>query len=331
MSQVNYIVYTDGFNELDDYFFKELEGSDNVKIVKKNTIIKNLLLQKIFKIHTSFKLNNIVTLPFQNLWYKKLFKKCDNDNPTIYIFFSSWYYPKFFNYIKMKNKKSKIVMYFGDTVESKKKVIKALDIDNLKNEVDLVLSYNEADVNKYKLIYLPMCYSKVNNNIDRISNEKQFDIIFIGASRNRFNDIVTIYEKIKKSNLKYFFYVVNSHKEKFVTKDPNFILTNSPMSYREYLGYVFNAKWLIEILDSGTKGTTLRFWDAVMYNKGLITNNKEIKKSPFFNSNSIIVESNFDELDINMINITQNIDYKYSGENSPVKFLEAIKDMLFKF
>ncbi|HFI0796560.1 TPA: hypothetical protein ACGO6M_002218, partial [Streptococcus suis] len=262
------------------------------------------------------------------VWYKFLYRKFDNNYPTIHIFFSSWYYPDYFKYIKRKNSDDKLVMYFGDTIKSKKKVVKNLAISKLKSEVNQIFSYNWDDVREYGLKYLPVSYSKIND-FSIIPTKNKHDVIFIGASRDRYEEIVDLYKQIKNTNLKYFFYVVKSNNESDSFNDPNFILTNKTLNFFDYMGYVKSSKWIIELLDPGTVGTTLRFWDAIMYNKGLITNNKQVMQSQFYDSDNIIIYEKSNDIDLSKLLNGKHIDYSYNGENSPRKFLEVVKSSLF--
>lgn len=329
MKNYNYLIYTDRFNEIDDFFFKEVSSNANVHIVRKGHIFRSKLIQKIFKIHTSFKLNNIFKLPFQSIWYRFLYFRFNNSKPTIHILLPSWYYPDYFKYIKSLSPKDKIIFYFGDTVESKKKNIKGLDINKLKSETDLVFSYNDRDVKRYNLIYLPLCYSKLND-LSKLPSVNHNDFVFVGASRDRFQQILSVYEKVRKSSYSYYFYVVNSGNVNFKSNDPNFVINDKPLGFFEYLSYIINSKWIIEILDSGTDGTTLRFWDAIMYDKGLITNNTAVYESDFYNKNDFLVIDKMNDIDLNKISVNHTINHNYNGENSPMKFLEKIKNNLFK-
>lgn len=329
MKNYNYLIYTDGFNEIDDFFFKEVASNTNVHIVRKGHVFRSKLIQKIFKIHTSFRLNNILKLPFQSIWYRFLNFRFSNSNPTIHIFFSSWYYPDYFKYIKSVSPQDRIIIYFGDTVESKKKNIKKLSIKKLKTETDLILSYNDKDVKRYNLIYLPLCYSKLKD-FSKLQSVNHYDFVFIGASRYRFQQILSVYEKIKKSSYSYYFYVVNSGNVNYKSNDPNFVISDKPLGFLYYLSYIINSKWIIEILDSGTVGTTLRFWDAVMYNKGLITNNKNVTNSKFYNKEYILLHDEFENISLDDLKMDNNIEYYYSGENSPQNFLSQITKILEK-
>ncbi|MGX7108531.1 hypothetical protein [Facklamia miroungae] len=323
----NFVIYTDGFNDLEDMLFKEVSSLENVFIISKNKIFKNSISQNIFKFYFSFRVNNIINLPFKEIWFSKLDHNFSNNNPTIYLFLTSWYYPKFFRYLRKKHPTCKLAFYFGDTVISKKRVIKNLDISYLQETMDYIGSYNPDDVLEYNMSYLPMCYSKITNKDDIPTKEKK-DIIFIGASRRRMHLIMRCYEQVKKEELNYLFYVVTQENLELENEDKNFILTKKPMEYKDYLGYVTNCKCIVEIIDSETNGGTLRFWDAIMYNKKIVTNNKNVLSSKFFDEDHIKYTNDFLDLNFKKIIDDQIVNYNYKGENSPETFLAKISNSI---
>lgn len=319
----NFVIYTDGFNSLEDMLFGDVSHRDNVHIVSKNRCIKNKILQRIFRLHFSFRINNYLSLPFKHIWFSSLDYTFSNDNTTIYLFLTSWYHPEYFEYLRKKHPTCKLAFYFGDTVISKKRVMKNLKISYLNKIMDFVGSYNPKDVKQYGLSYLPMCYSKYSNTNNLPKKEKK-DLIFIGASRSRMDLILRCYEQAKLDGVNYLFYVVNHDKSDLQVEDENFILTDTPMGYNDYLGHVMNSECILEIVDPETEGGTLRLWDAIMYNKKIVTNNRSVLSSKFFNIDYIKYSENF--LDINFKKMINNmiVDYKYNGENSPETFLKKI-------
>ena len=323
----NYVILNDGFNELGDMLFKDLENRDNTIIINKKRVFSNIFIQKLFYLLFSFKVNNIVQIPLKRLFYKYIIKDFNNDSKTIYLLTSSWYFPSLIEYIKNADKNNKVAFYFGDTVISKKRIIKNLDLEYLKRKCDFVGSYNPDDVKKYGLTYLPMCYSKFSN-LDELPKYDDIDILFIGASRNRLETIVDTYKQIKELDLKTFYYVVSSESITLDNNSSDFVCTDTPLSYREYLGHVMSTKCILEIVDPESRGGTLRFWDAVMYDKMLITNNDEVLKSKYYDSNSIIYTKDFDISYIDGAVLNNIISYKYNGDNSPVAFMNNIERYL---
>ena len=67
-----------------------------------------------------------------------------------------------------------------------------------------------------------------------------------------------------------------------------------------------------------------------MYDKGLITNNTAVYESDFYNKNDFLVIDKMNDIDLYKISVNHTINHNYNGENPPMKFLEKIKNNLFK-
>lgn len=325
----NYVFYNDSFKELDRLFFLDIEDLSNLKVIKRGELLKFKMLNFLCKLHLSHRINSKVNLPLKWIWNKVLFK---NDFPIedklCFVFTPGWYYPDFYKYLKKKYKHSKFVFYFSDTIESKLKVIPSLNISYLKDNFDLVLSYNQQDVDKYDLEYTSIYYSKMPQSwIEGLPKYDQVDVLFIGAARNRIKEIKSAYHKLSSAGLNCFFYVVSNSTEHDLRED-GIIYRQSAMPFKEYLGRTLAAKCILEILDTNTTGCTLRFWEAIMYDKKLITNYKYAEKNSFYNPQNIQYFSSVEDIRTSFITEKNQVQYNYKGENSPKHFLELIESHL---
>ena len=325
----NFIFYNDSFKELDRLFFLDIEDYDNVKIVKRNSLFRFRFLNFLCKLHLSHRVNSKINLPLKCIWYRFLFSNDFSNNKKLcFVFTPGWYYPEFIKYLKNKYKDSNFVFYFSDTVESKINVIPSLDIEYLKQNFDLVLSYNQQDVEKYNLEYSSIYYSKIPEKwIETLSKYPEVDVLFIGAARNRLPEIESAFQKLTNAGLKCYFYVVcNRVSEKFGVEGIEYSMKAMP--FNEYLGRTLAAKCILEIIDPNTVGCTLRFWEAVMYDKKLITNYKFLQENMFYNPLYMQYYSSIDDIDTSFVSHENYVAYNYKGENSPIHFLKLIENYL---
>lgn len=328
MEKIKVCIFTDGFNDLEESLFYEIRNDDNIFLISKNNCFKNRLIQKLFRVHLSHRINNRLNTPFKSIWYKYLdpLRGKDCGGRVLYLFFPSWYYPEFFKYLRKKHSKSKLALFFGDTVASKKKNIKSLSIHKAKKIVDGIYSYNPNDVSYYGISHQQMCYSRYPQFIYE-DGKLDYDIVFFGASRGRYEKICTIYRILKKQGLRVFFYIVDHQKDEINNDD--FVITNKIKPLKTYLSYVRRSKCILEILDTETSGYTLRFWDAIMYDKYLITNNANVVDSKFYNPKYINVFKDIEDIDTSFLTTEGMPQFNYNGENSPKQFVEKIIDDLF--
>lgn len=327
----NFIFYNDSFKELDRLFFLDIENYSNVKIVKRDKLFKYRIINFICRCHLSHRVNSKINLPLKWIWYKALFKNDFTVNKTLcFVFTPGWYYPEFFDYLKKKFKNSRFVFYFSDTVESKLKMIPSLDIKYLKENFDVVLSYNPQDVKKYNLKYTSIYYSKIPKLwTESLKQYEEVDVLFIGAARNRLSEIKNAYHILTNSGLKCFFYVV-SNSEKNELGDEGIFYSKNAMSFNEYISRTMCTKCILEIVDKNTSGCTLRFWEAIMYNKKLITNYAGVKNSIFYNPLYMQYFNSVENIKPSFVTEKSNVCYNYKGENSPRHFLEKIEDYLIE-
>lgn len=96
------------------------------------------------------------------------------------------------------------------------------------------------------------------------------------------------------------------------------------LPYSEILKDMIQANCLLEILRPGQSGATLRYYEAVCYNKKLLTTNKNIVNLPFYDPRYIKVFEAFSDIDHEWVHRREPVDYHYDGRFSPIHFLEEI-------
>lgn len=326
----NYVFFIEGFKGLDILFFLDIQNKENVKIITRRNIFRSNILKFIFILHFSHKISKIIKLPLKNLWYSKIFKNTFRNNNRLYFIFSpGWYYPKYVEYLKKMYKDAKFIIYFSDTIESKIKNIPTINIKSIKKDFDLILSYNPEDVKKYDLKFSSIYYSKLTTKMQSsLPKYEEVDILFIGAAKNRLEIIEKLYDKFIELGLKCFFYVVvdkNFHQKK---NQKGIIFSKKMMPFNEYLARIFSTKHILEVLDPNTSGCTLRFWEAVMYNKKLISNFKYLKNSKFYSKDKMLYFENLEDIKEKFFLNKKNVHYNYQNENSPINFLKKIDELL---
>ncbi|WP_218121415.1 hypothetical protein [Alkalibacterium thalassium] len=221
------------------------------------------------------------------------------------------------------------MFYFSDTVESKLRAIPELSVQYLKKQFDLVLSYNYEDVKKYELKYTSIYYSKMSDSILKtIPKFESVDVLFIGAARNRLDIIRKAYAKLINAGLSCYFFVVSD--QTLEAYNDGIYYSSKAMPFKEYLGRTISSKCILEIVDTKTTGGTLRFWEAIMYDKKLITNYKYTKDSKFYNPKSIHYYSSIEDINPTFATNGHDVSHNYNNENSPIYFLELIDEYLSK-
>lgn len=322
----NYIVYGNNTEWCEVANYDLIKMSNAIFINDHVQLIKSNFLKKICKIHYSEHMNRLFQLPIKNIWYKFF-----HDVPgiiqedSVFLFYD-WnklsYDDAYHRYLKSKYNNCKLAFIFTNIV-NKSCAYKNGYFNKLKNEFDLVITYDYQDAIKYGLFLHPYLYSKI---LDDSNNKIDFDVFFIGHAKERLRLIHDIYKRLTSQGYKCLFYIAGV--ENYNKLDEEGIIYNKVISYKEALNIMVKSKCILEVIQEGASTFTLRTQEAVLYNKKLITNNKNIRRESFYDEkNILIVDTDIDHLDFSFLN--SEIMPKYGNELielfSPVKLYERIK------
>ncbi|MDQ0359812.1 hypothetical protein [Breznakia pachnodae] len=240
----------------DLYFFPRIDNIYNIE--NSFTDRKKGFFLYLFKLLFKFKLPG--KFLFLGNWKRNI-----NDMEKV-IVFDSGYSPVITNYIKKKNPKCIIHLYLFNTISNEKKYLL-----NDKN-IDRFWSFDKNDVKKYGINYNSTTYSK---NITLDHENIEYDIVFLGTTKQRKEQICDFQKSCDNLRLKTLFCVIESQKD--------FI------DYNTYLELVDKSKCILDITNSYQEGLTLRFMESLFFEKKIITNNKSIKGYDFYDKTNIFI------------------------------------------
>ena len=218
-------------------------------------------------------------------------------------------------------------------------------IELVKEKSNSIYAYQWDGLNRFKDIYktIPL-FTKFyvfdkndlakNENVFILNNfyfdcyddiisidEPQYDVYYVGSYDNRIESILDICEQLYNWGLKLNIILkCSKSKIKKLKKYPYINIVHKPLSYKENLINVINAKIVLDIGHfSLHKGLSFRPFEALGYNKKIITTNTIIKDYDFYNQNNIHVfdnESNLENfIETDFITINPEIIKKYSFTN----------------
>lgn len=230
----------------------------------------------------------------------------------------------FKQYLQSKYPGCKIIFHLGDLLSTHKNI----KIEEIKAFSDMVVTYDHNDADNNNLAYHSDPYSVLPAAMLN-SNKEKSQIIFYGLAKNRAKEIVQVYDKLNSSGVKCDFGIPDLSAEYCETRPELAHATFIP--YLEYLKRVKSTDCILEIIQGGSRGCTFRTWEAVAYNKRLITNNVSVKDEEFYNPQYIQVIDSFDTIDIEWLQQDIEVDYGYADKLSPKAcfefYLESLKDI----
>lgn len=314
-------VFLDDPYDIGHVLMRDLENHKDCFVMyrdwlSKNRFLNRLLGQRVYKW--------LKKLSLSRLWYRMVFRRCCGPDTRVITMSIYWYDTEMVDYLKTMYPKAKLVFLLRDTVLSKTKEEEGFSIDWLKKKFDLILSYDKIhDVPVYGLTYAPVFMSK----IDEIANEPtqcKYDIALIASAKDRLKTIHGLYHHLTKNGVKSFFYVSHSEKPDQLL-DSHIIYGEHNMKRMAFLKKEMESNCILEVLKGDAYSNTLRFWEAIMYNRKLYTNWKGVVDSPYYDPRYIRVFNEYEDLDISFIKERIKVEYNYGGELSPIKMLDILK------
>lgn len=279
----------------------------------------------IHKIHHSLKINRYINLPFKKMWFKSYYQlNFINEGELCFVFDARLlefeYVRSFCNYLHIQHKKAHFVCYYQDLIRTSTDEV----LPNcLREEFDLMISYDKQDAALYNIDYYPTTYSE--NSVDDNTAIEPCDVYFLGAAKDRWSDIVMSYDLLTRKGFKCDFYVTMPKGGANIQKDGIHYIEN--MSYKENLQHIKKCKFILELQQRGAVGPTLRTWEAICYNKYLITNNISIKESHFYDKKFVALILS-DGIDFGDIECDEQYINTYKRFISPRNFLAFISEKL---
>lgn len=293
----------------------------------KRTEYKNIMLKAIRKIHLNEKINKIINLPFKYIWYDLNKIKFNNEDEYFLLITPDTFFiydKSIFNKLN-KRKNIHLIFLIFDSIEAKTPICKKIKENLEAIDWDYAFTFDYEESIKYNIDYLDEAYYSKPEIAD-IEGIENTDAYYLGALKPGREDLtIKLFQKLYNNDVKSKFDLFRYNGiEKSIENDcVNYMETRKP--YREFLPDICKTNCIIEILQEGQKGQTLRYFEAVCFNKKLLTNNNNIKNLKFYNEKYMKVYNDLNDIDINWIKKKENIDYGYNNEFSPLNLLERIK------
>ena len=277
------------------------------------------------KAHFANPANSKVWLPLKCLWDETntlRFSDLDPSKRNFIIFqtgikFSAHYIERL-----KRERNACIILYMPDNIRTMKIAQNKDEFQRFCRHyhVDQVYSFDKKDCEEFGAEFFDF-YSMLP---DKVTQKKLEDdkprILYVGGcrSKERLNTLHALYDRLKKqAHCTFYLNGVDS-----VDANREGIIYNHPLSYAEVIELVQQHDVIVEIMNGNQAGNTLRFKEAVCYNKCLLTNNPLVKESPYYHPDFMQIFKKVD--DIYLSRFSMNVDYKYNGEFSPCKLMERI-------
>ena len=288
MLHYNYIIFMS--SDYNKVAYMDIKDNDQVIFINGHYQSSNRLEKICYRLHHSRKVNQLVHLPFKQYWFPRYGNWVFfNDKPICFLFDGRFmqydYYREYVSYLKKKYPSCKCVCIYNDRVITYTDIITNKRIlPNQLSLLDLQLSYSPKDAADYHLLYHPTVFSNV---VVPPCDLLETDVYFVGKAKDRLNDILAIYDQLTQRGYCCDFHITEVPIEKQVHKKG--ITYNQPMTYMQNLQHVVKAKYLLELMAGEADGCSFRTWEAMRYNKILLTNNQSVLQTPFYDAKKCVM------------------------------------------
>ncbi len=305
-----------------DVIFNDFYSDERATVWMARKDSRFKIINFIQRIHFSPLMNRNIDIPFKRIWCNSL-KKIDWQTDVEYFLFfvnTSIYPIKPSELAELQTKYNiKLVMLIWDKWDS-------ADCDQVKEylseiKFDYVLDFDILDAKNNGFIYTYLPYSILYD----VDTNVQYDLYMAGSDKGRLTEILEIYKQAKNHGVTEKFRIYKAKRKD--QKYKNEITYNKYISYKTLVEETVKSNCILEMLVENQTGATLRYYEAVCYNKKLLTNNKYVVDFPFYNPNYIHVYDNIDDINWNWVTERIPVDYHYDGRFSPSKLIDYIIDL----
>ena len=324
-----FVVTKGAYSSLWQTLFYDFTESHNVKIVEEQTDTRRLaVLLKKNKVQrlTKGKLNFYITSEFA-LYSALQSMSCDYER--LYIVFLNASFAAtcmpagVLNYYRRKWPNLRYVLFYVDSV-GRGVSYHADCLRQSGNVFDQVYTFDSDDARKYNMQYWHTIYSKLD-----LAVYPDKDLFFCGSTVNRKETILDFLDAHANHDVSLKMNIICNEKEIKTFSNYSDIVECGKMGvdfwpYPQTLEETLKARCILDITQKGQAGLTLRSYEAVCYNRKLLTNNKAILDFEFYDPRFMQYFEKVEDINWDWVKEDIEVDYHYKGEFSPLRLLEDI-------
>jgi len=195
-------------------------------------------------------------------------------------------------YVQERNPGIRTIIYYETTIDDSDRkaphFYKGLNIEYVSFDKDDCEYWRE-----YGMVYSHFYYDYYTGTLaDLRAKQEKFkvnnDIYFCAYDKNRLNKIIELGQSFEKLGLRSNLIVVRTpHKHYDRRYEP--YLTELRLPYTQLAEGIYRSKAVLDIVESGQRGITLRPMEAIFFRKKLITNNPNVKAYDFYRPENIFI------------------------------------------
>lgn len=222
----------------------------------------------------------------------------------------------------LRNKGYKCEVLLLDSMNAGSYTIKLTRKYLLPGYWDKITTFDPVDAKQYGFSFNGFHYYS-KKNIEFNNSRKSYDLYYIGSTKGNRSSIVNgIFKFLDSKNVHCRFDMLVSNIDQNKIFDEKIQCFRKSIPYSDVLKKVNESNCVLEILQENQSGPSLRYFEAIVYNKKLLTNNTHIVNFPFYNPRYMKIFASTNDIDINWLIQDMTVDYKYKDDFSPIHILD---------
>lgn len=301
------------------YLFKDLCEVPNINkyIISPPS---NRLLSLGYKLHTNKQIGKYLWLPCRDLWFD--YQEIERLLPTNgYLLINSMAMSlptmEFWKRLKHNNPTVKFALILVDSMHGQSKHMVEVKKRIKDFSWDLILSYDQNDCFEYGYQYIGFSYYSRYNNI--IPSDRESDLYYISSLKGREKTLMKIYKACNEKGIKNIFKLYSLWKH----ADYGEIL-RKPLPYTMVLADVLSTNCILEVLPEGQRAQTLRYIEAICYNKKLLSNNPELENVPYYDKRYMRYFDRVEDIDWAWVKKRETVNYGNKPDTSSAALLRFL-------
>ena len=232
--------------------------------------------------------------------------------------------PEMLDDLRAKCPGCRLVYYLVDSVERTATVsrVDVAEVLALLERFDAVFTYDKTDAARYagrmRFIEIPLWRAPV-----AAAGAPTADLYFCGRDKKRDALLMSIYRRVTGAGGRCHFRIVS----KAGGETPPGIDRSGWVPYEQTVRELAAANCILEVLADLNNESTLRYKEAVLYNKKLLTNNPNIATLPYYDARWMRTFQTAEDIDPEWVRTVEPVDYGYQGDYSLDAFLCKVEEL----
>lgn len=311
-----------------DCLFRDIiKDNSTMEYLPSHKICNNRIIDFIEKCMLSYHANSRFEVPFQSVFYN-LENYLYNPKKEYYLVIPNSSIAKFtvryLRRFKYRHPNVKLIAFLVDSIHGSS-IQMSLVREKLKIGIwDRILTYDKYDAEEFG--YKWIGYTYYSAHMDAPESKVHSDIFCVSSPKNRDEMYAELYNLLVERGVDCNFRIFTHSKENYLP-GTKLEYMHRYMNYDNVVGEIKASNCILEILQPNQKMQTIRYFEAIVYNKKLLTNNPGIYELPYFDSRYMKVFADKKDIDFDWIRAKEKVQYNYGGDFSPNNLIDVLKTM----